>query len=60
MGKRLLGVAVVGLLVAVLGAGCSAKKKGAQAGAEGSGVGEEGLGGWRQPRTIQSRNAGQR
>jgi peptidoglycan-associated lipoprotein len=44
MGKRLLGVAVVGLLVAVLGVGCSTKKKGAQTGAEGSGVGDEGLG----------------
>ncbi len=45
MGKRLLGVAVVGLLVAVLGVGCSAKKKEAKAGAEGAGLGEEGLAG---------------
>jgi peptidoglycan-associated lipoprotein len=44
MGKRLLGVAVVGLLLAVLGVGCSAKKKGPQTGTEGAGVGEEGLG----------------
>ena len=45
MGKRLLGMVVVGLLVAGLGVGCSAKKKEAQAGAEGSGLGEEGLAG---------------
>lgn len=45
MGKRLLGVAVVGLLVAVLGVGCSAKKKDAQTGADGGGLGEEGLAG---------------
>ena len=45
MGKRLLGVAVVGLLVAVLGVGCSAKKKGAAGGTEGAGLGEEGLAG---------------
>ena len=45
MGKRLLGVAVAGLLLAVLGVGCSAKKKGAQPGTEGSGLGEEGLAG---------------
>lgn len=45
MGKRLLNVAVVGLLVVVLGGGCSAKKTGTQAGTEGSGVGEEGLAG---------------
>jgi peptidoglycan-associated lipoprotein len=46
MGKRLLGVAVVGLLIAVVGVGCSAKKKpgGAEGGAAGAGgVGEEGL-----------------
>lgn len=45
MGKRLLGVAVVGLLVAVLGVGCSAKKKGTETGTEGGGLGEEGLAG---------------
>ena len=45
MGKRLLVVAAVGLLVAVLGVGCSAKKKGAQTGTEGGGLGEEGLAG---------------
>jgi len=46
MRKRLCGVVVLGLLVAVVGVGCSAKKKGAEgAGAAGSGVGEEGLGG---------------
>jgi peptidoglycan-associated lipoprotein len=41
MGKRLLGMMVLGLLVTVAGVGCSAKKKGSEAGA---GVGEEGLG----------------
>jgi len=46
MGKQLLAVAVVGLLVAVVGIGCSAKKKGVQAGGtEGAGLGEEGLAG---------------
>jgi peptidoglycan-associated lipoprotein len=46
MGKRLLGVIVAGLLVVVVGTGCSSKKKGAEAGAGGTGgVGEEGLGG---------------
>jgi len=44
MDKRLLGVAVFGLLVAVAGVGCSAKKKGTEAGAGGAGLGEEGLG----------------
>src|SRR5438034_553444 len=42
MGKRLLGVVVAGLLVAVVGAGCSSKKKGSEAGA-GTGVVDEGL-----------------
>ena len=42
MRKRLLGVVVVGLLVAVVG--CSSKKKGAETGAGAAGVGEEGLG----------------
>ena len=47
MGKRLLCVAVAGLLAAMVGTGCSSKKKGAEAGggAGGAGgVGEEGLG----------------
>jgi peptidoglycan-associated lipoprotein len=46
MGRRLLGVAAVVALVAVVGMGCSAKKKqpGAGVGAEAGGVGEEGLG----------------
>jgi len=44
MGKRLIGVVVVGLLVAVVGSGCSSKKKGPEAGAAAGGVGEEGLG----------------
>ncbi len=44
MGKRLCGVVLLGLLVTLIGVGCSAKKKGAGAGAEGTGVGEEGLG----------------
>jgi peptidoglycan-associated lipoprotein len=44
MGKRLLGAVALGLLVAVVGVGCSAKKKGAEAGA-GGGLGEEGLAG---------------
>lgn len=43
MGKRLLGITMLALLVAVAGAGCSAKKKGAEASA-GTGLGEEGLG----------------
>jgi peptidoglycan-associated lipoprotein len=46
MGKRLMCVVVAGLLVAVVGSGCSSKKKGAEAGA-GAGAGgveEEGLG----------------
>ena len=43
MHKRLLGVAVLGLLVAVAGVSCSAKKKEAGAGAGGAGLGEEGL-----------------
>jgi peptidoglycan-associated lipoprotein len=43
MYKRLLEVAVLGLLVAVVGVGCAAKKKkGEQAGGEGT-IGEEGL-----------------
>jgi peptidoglycan-associated lipoprotein len=45
MRKRLLGMVVVGLLAAALGAGCSAKKKEAPGGTEGSGLGEEGLAG---------------
>jgi peptidoglycan-associated lipoprotein len=44
MGKRLLGVVVLGLLVAVVGVGCSSKKKGVEAGPGAGGVGEEGLG----------------
>ena len=43
MGKRLLCVGIVGLLVAVGGAGCSSKKKGAGAGASGAKLGEEGI-----------------
>lgn len=46
MRKRLCGVVVVGLLIALVGSGCSSKKKGAGAGAgAGAGVGEEGLAG---------------
>src|SRR5262245_19113038 len=43
MGRRLLGVAVLGVLIAVAGVGCSAKQKQTEAGAPGGGVGEEGL-----------------
>lgn len=41
MGKRLRGAVVLGLVVALVGFGCSAKKKGAATGP--GGVGEEGL-----------------
>ena len=41
--KRLLGTVALVLLVAVVGVGCSAKKKGPAAGAGGAGLGEEGL-----------------
>jgi len=44
MGKRLLGVAVLGLLVAVVSVGCSSKKKTGEATAGTAGMGEEGLG----------------
>lgn len=44
MYKRLLGVAVLVVLVAVVAAGCAGKKKGTQAGAGGAGLGEEGIG----------------
>jgi peptidoglycan-associated lipoprotein len=44
MRKRLVGAVVLGLLVAVIGVGCSAKKKGGPANAGGAGLGEEGLG----------------
>jgi len=44
MGKRLLGMLGLGLLVAVVGAGCSAKKKGTEAGAAGGKLEEEGIG----------------
>jgi peptidoglycan-associated lipoprotein len=44
MGKRLVGVAVLGLLIAVAGAGCSAKKKSGAAAGAAAGLGEEGLG----------------
>ena len=46
MGKRLLEVAVAGLLIAVVGVGCSSKKKPPSelSAAGGSGIGEEGLG----------------
>src|SRR5262249_27043137 len=45
MGKRLLGVAVVVLLIAVSGYGCSSKKKPTTAeAAAGAGMNEEGLG----------------
>lgn len=46
MGKRLMCVVLAGLLVAVVGTGCSSKKKGAEAGAGAgaTGVEEEGLG----------------
>jgi len=43
MAVRLRTVAVLGVLLAVVSVGCSAKKKGAPAGAAGGGVGEEGL-----------------
>ena len=43
MRKRLGGVVVLGLLIALVGVGCSGKKKGAGAGAGAGGVGEEGL-----------------
>jgi peptidoglycan-associated lipoprotein len=43
MGKRVLCIAVLGLLVAVVGSGCSSKKKGAGVGADGSKFGEEGI-----------------
>lgn len=43
MGKRLLCVAIAGLLVAFAGVGCSSKKKGAGAGADGSGIDEKGI-----------------
>ena len=42
MGKRLRGVVVLGLLIAVVGVGCSSKKKTTPGGPE-SGMGEEGL-----------------
>ena len=42
---RLRAVVALGLLVALVGVGCSAKKKGAGAGAAGGGLGEEGLAG---------------
>ena len=45
MGKRLLGTLVLGLLIALVGAGCSTTKKGAGAGAAGAGVSDEGLAG---------------
>jgi peptidoglycan-associated lipoprotein len=47
MGKQLRRVMLLGLLVAVVGVGCSAKKKGTEAGGGGAGggVGEEGLAG---------------
>lgn len=41
MGKRLLCIAVAGLLVALGGTGCSTKKKGT--GADGSGIDEKGI-----------------
>lgn len=46
MGKRLVCVVAAGLLVAVLGSGCSSKKKGAEAGAGtgAAGVDEQGIG----------------
>jgi peptidoglycan-associated lipoprotein len=44
MGKRLLGVLAVGLLIAVVGAGCSAKKKTTGAGAAGGKLEDEGIG----------------
>jgi len=43
MAVRLRAVAVLGVILAVVSVGCSAKKKGAAAGAAGGGVGEEGL-----------------
>jgi peptidoglycan-associated lipoprotein len=45
MRKRLLGVVVLGLLVAAVGMGCSAKKPTPVGGAPGAGLGEEGLAG---------------
>jgi peptidoglycan-associated lipoprotein len=42
--KRLLAVAVVGVLITGAGIGCSAKKKSTTAEAAGGGLGEEGLG----------------
>jgi peptidoglycan-associated lipoprotein len=43
MSKRLVGIAVVGLLVATIGFGCSAKKKDTEAAGRGGELGEEGL-----------------
>ena len=43
MSRRLVAVAVVGLLVATIGVGCSAKKKEAEAAGHGGELGEEGL-----------------
>jgi len=45
MSKRLVVVAVVGLLVATIGIGCSAKKKDDDAATRGGELGEEGLAG---------------
>jgi peptidoglycan-associated lipoprotein len=44
MRKRLVGMVVVGLLIAVVGAGCSSTKKGAGAGTGPGGIDEGGLG----------------
>lgn len=44
MGKRLLLVAILGLLVTVAGTGCPAKKKGPPPAPGGGGLGEEGVG----------------